>query len=113
MNRALSMRKRVARRVKRYPVRLPVRKLNGQPAGDTFVVDLSSLGARLETDTPLAPRNLVVFTILLPQLSVETRLSGQVVWMRPLTQQPGRFQMGLQFFAPNWDIDRLAREGKL
>ena len=107
------MRKRIERRVKRYPVRLRVRELNGRPTRDTYVVDLSSLGARLETDTPLAPRNLLEFTVFLPDHDVETRLSGQVMWMRPLTQQPGRFQMGLQFFGPNWDIDRLARDGKL
>jgi hypothetical protein len=107
------MKKRIERRVKRYPVRLPVRELNGQPAHDTYVVDLSSLGARLETASPLAPRNLVEFTVILPEDNTETRLSGQVVWMRPLLHLPGRFQMGLQFFGPQWDIDRLARAGKL
>jgi PilZ domain len=107
------VKKRIERRVQRYPVRLPVSELNGRPARDTFVVDLSSLGARLETDTPLAPRNTVELTVLLPDHNVATRLSGQVVWMRPLTDIPGRFQMGLQFFGPNWDIDLLARTGKL
>ncbi len=107
------MKKRIERKVKRYPVRFPVLELNGQPGRDTLVVDLSSLGARLDTDAPLAPRNPVEFTVILPEQSVETRLSGVVRWMRPLTKQPGRFQMGIQFFGPNWDIDRLARAGKL
>jgi hypothetical protein len=109
----LMMKKRFERRVQRYEVRLQVRVLNGQPAQDTYVVDLSSLGARLETGSPLAPRNPVEFTVILPDHEVEIRLSGQVIWMRPLLHLPGRFHMGLQFFGPNWDIDRLARAGKL
>ncbi|MDI6853785.1 MAG: PilZ domain-containing protein [Deltaproteobacteria bacterium] len=107
------MKRRIERRVKRYPVRLPVKELNGRPADGTFVVDLSSLGARLETDTPLAPRNLVEFTVILPDHEIETRLYGRVIWLRPLLHFPGRFNLGLCFFGPNWDIDRLARTGKL
>lgn len=107
------MKKRIVRRVKRFAVRLPVRELNGKPAKGIYVVDLSSLGARLETDAPLAPRLPVEFTVILPDHEVETRLSGQVVWMRPLLHFPGRFHLGLQFFGPQWDIDRLARAGKL
>ena len=107
------MRKRIERRVKRYPVRLRVRELNGRPVNDVYVVDLSSLGARLETSSPLSPRNSLDCTVVLPDHDAEVRLSGQVVWMRPLTQQPGRFHLGVQFFGPNWDIDRLARDGKL
>ncbi len=107
------MKKRIERRVKRYPVRLQVRELNGQPAHETYVVDLSSLGARLETASPLAPRKLVEFTVILPDHEIETHLSGQVKWLRPLLHFPGRFEIGLQFFGPQWDIDRLARVGKL
>jgi hypothetical protein len=107
------LKKRIERRVQRYPVRLRVVQLNGQKTRNTFMVDVSSLGARLETDIPLAPRNLVVFSVFLHQYNVEARFSGQVMWMRPLIQKPGLFQIGLQFFGPNWDIDRLARAGKL
>jgi hypothetical protein len=103
------MKKRIERRVKRYPVRLAIMELNGQPAADAYVVDLSSLGARLETATPLAPRNSVDFTVALPGQAAPARLSGQVVWLRPLLDRPGRFQMGVQFFAPQWDLDRLAQ----
>jgi hypothetical protein len=113
MGKAFVMKTRTDRRAKRHPVRLPVRELNGQPARDAFVVDISSLGARLETDRPLNPRNSVEFSVVLPGSELETRFSGQVVWLRPLLDLPGRFQMGLQFFRPNWEIDRLGRNGKL
>lgn len=103
----------IPRRVKRYPVRLPVMELNGQPAADTLVVDVSSLGARLESATPLAPRNVADFVVTLPGHNDPLKLSGTVVWMRPLVHAPGRFQMGVQFFVPSWEIDRLARQGLL
>jgi hypothetical protein len=107
------MNRRTDRRAKRYDVRLQVSKLNGRTARETFVLDVSSLGARLETDAPLAPRNLAEFTVLLPGQDKETTFSGRVVWVRPLIQAAGRFQMGVHFISPQWDIDRLGREGKL
>lgn len=106
-------RKRIPRRVQRFPVRLQVQELNGRPVSDTWVVDVSSLGARLETVMPLSPRNPVTVAVVLPGQAAPVRLSGQVVWLRPLVQMPGRFQLGVRFFGPNWEIDRLARAGKL
>jgi hypothetical protein len=106
-------RKRIDRRVRRFAVRLPVQELNGRPEPDAWVVDLSSLGACLETATPLAPRLPLRVSVVLPGQASPTVLSGQVVWQRPLTHRPGRFHLGLRFFRPNWEIDRLARTGKL
>ncbi len=107
------IKKRIDRRVRRFPVRLPVTEMNGRPVQDAYVVDLSSLGARLETPAPLSPGNPVTVAVVLPGSEGPTRLSGQVVWMRPLTQQPGRYHLGLRFHGPDWDIDRLARSGRL
>ncbi|MEJ5328564.1 MAG: PilZ domain-containing protein [Desulfobaccales bacterium] len=108
------MRKKIIpRRAKRYPVRLPVMELNGRPVSDTLLVDVSSLGARLESTTPLAPRNVAEFVVTLPGHNGPMKLSGTVVWMRPLLHAPGRFHLGLQFFAPCWEIDRLAQKGLL
>lgn len=107
------MKKRIERRVQRHAVRLAVMELNGQPAADVHVVDLSSLGARLEAGAGLAPRNAVEFTVLFPGQPAPTRLSGQVVWLRPLTERPGRFQMGVKFFSPQWELDRLSRACRL
>lgn len=106
-------RARVPRRVQRYPTRLTVKELNGKPVMDLLVVDLSAMGARLEGPTPLAARKAVDLTLRLPGSDVDTRLSGQVMWLRPLVERPGFFQMGIQFFAAVWDLDRLGREGKL
>jgi hypothetical protein len=107
------MKQRVARRAQRYPTHLAVKKINGQPVADTFVVDLSAMGARLESSIPMSPRNLVEFDLLLPGADTETRFTGAVIWMKPMMSAPGRFQMGLKFFTSYWDIDMLGRTGKL
>ncbi len=106
----INPRKRIARRVKRLSVKLAVREINGQPVTETFILDISSLGARLETSTPLAPRCPVRILASLPGINQEMELSGQVMWMRPRLEAPGRFQMGLRFYVPQWDLDRLLKE---
>ncbi|MBI4643291.1 MAG: PilZ domain-containing protein [Deltaproteobacteria bacterium] len=107
------MKQRVTRRAQRYSVRLEVKEINGQPVADTFLVDLSALGAKLESSLPLSPRNQVEFSFLLPVTDTITKVAGVVVWLKPVMSAPGRYQMGLQFFNPYWDIDQLGRSGKL
>ncbi len=106
------LKKRTLRRAQRYPVNLPVAELNGRQVAGTFVVDLSSLGARIEATAPLSTRNHVEMTISLPDQEPLV-LSGQVAWLRPMVNAPGRFQMGVCFFNPQWDLDSLGRRGKL
>jgi hypothetical protein len=108
-----NMKQRVTRRAQRYPVHLEVKEVNGQPVADTFLVDLSALGARLESSMPLAPRNQVECSFFLPAADRVTRVAGAVIWLKPVVSSPGRYQMGLQFYSRNWDIDQLGRSGKL
>jgi len=103
-------RKRVPRRTVRYPVRWTVREINGQPAKDCWLVDVSSLGARLESTRALGPNSPVKFTVILPDGETALMLTGRVVWMRPIFTSPGRYHQGLQFYSPNWDLERLAKE---
>lgn len=109
----LYMKQRVTRRAQRYTVNYEVKAINGKPVADTFVKDLSALGARLESPTPLSPKIPVDVSFFLPALHQETRVAGAVVWVRPLVESPGRYQMGLQFFNTNWQIDQLGRNGML
>ena len=107
------MKQRVQRRSQRYAVHLEIKQINGQPVSDTYLLDISSLGARLESSVGLAPMKQMEFTFFLPGADAETRLVGTVVWMRPVLGAPGRFQMGLKFFSTFWLIDQLGRSGKL
>jgi len=107
------LKKREERRVQRFPVRLPLFELNGQSAPDSYLVDISSLGAQLESPVSLGLRVPVDFVVRFPWMENEIRLAGQVRWIKPLIGKPGRFRMGLAFFNPYWELDTLAREGKL
>lgn len=103
-------RRRVPRRAQRYAVRWAVKEINGKPVQDAWMVDVSSMGARLETATALSPRLPVKFTVILPEGETELLISGRVVWMRPVFSSRGRFHQGIEFYGINWDLDRLARK---
>ncbi len=107
------MKKRVDRKVQRFPARLSLKELNGQSAPDSYLVDISSLGAQLESPMAPAPRMPVDFVIRFPWGDQETRLAGMVKWVKPLMGEPGRFRLGLSFFNTFWELDLMARQGKL
>jgi hypothetical protein len=103
----------VERKAQRYPTRLVVTKINGQPASDAVLMDISSLGAKLESSSSLAPGYHVDIAVLFPGAPTETNLTGMVKWMRPLWTATGRFLMGLEFYVPSWHLDQLGRTGKI
>ncbi|MBI4643543.1 MAG: PilZ domain-containing protein [Deltaproteobacteria bacterium] len=107
------MKRRVPRQAQRYPAKLAVTNLNGRPVTDTFLMDISALGAKLESSTPLARRYPVEINILFPGAQTETKLAGMVVWMRPSVASPGRYLMGVKFHQRFWDLDQLGRAGKI
>jgi hypothetical protein len=107
------MKKRVHRKVQRFSARLSLHELNGQSALDSYLVDISSLGAQLESPRSLSLKTPVEFVIRFPWGDKETRLTGVVKWVRPLLGEPGRFRLGLSFFNTFWELDLLARQGKL
>ena len=107
------MKRRTDRKVQRFPVRLSLHEVNGRPAPDSYLVDISSLGAQLETPQFMALNAPVEFVVRFPWADKDTHLSGQVRWIKPLIGKPGRFRLGLRFFNPPWELDMLARQGKL
>ena len=106
---ANTFKRRVPRQVQRYPVRWAVLEINDKPASDSWLVDISCLGARLETTFALGPKVPVRFTVLLPDGETKLELAGQVVWMRPIFMREGCFHQGLKFYSTNWNLDRLAK----
>jgi len=106
-------RKRVDRKVQRFPVRLSLHELNSRPAPDSFLVDISSLGAQVEIPQFSALNAPLEFVVRFPWSEKETRLTGLVKWIKPLIGKPGRFRLGLRFHNSFWELDMLARQGKL
>jgi PilZ domain len=107
------IKRRVDRKVQRFPVRLSLYELNSQSVPDSYLVDVSSLGAQLETPHFSALNSPLEFVVRFPWSEKETKLSGLVKWIKPLIGKPGRFRLGLRFFSAFWELDMLARQGKL
>lgn len=107
------LKRRVERQVQRFPVWLSLQELNGGPAADSYLVDISSLGAQVESPAYVRPHSSVEFVVLFPWTEKATRLAGQVRWIKPVNGTPERFRFGLRFYIPFWELDTLARQGKL
>lgn len=92
----------------RYDVFLKVTEINGQPATDAIMLDLSMWGARIESLIPL--RNNVELNFSLPGEEGEgkTHLSAEVVWWEqvPLSK---RYHVGMQFLK---SMEGLHEEGE-
>ena len=107
------VKRRTDRKVLRFPMRLSLHELNGQPAPDSYLVDISSMGAQVESPVFPGLSAPLEFVVRFPWGEKETRLAGMVKWIKPLIGRPGRFRMGMRFFNPFWELDMLARQGKL
>lgn len=106
-------RRRVPRQAPRYPVRWAVTEINGQPARDAWVLDVSCIKARLETSFALSPNDPVTIQVSLPDGTPDLRLKGRVTWMRPTFANPGRYHHMVQFNRLNCDLDRLGKRDNL
>jgi len=102
---------RVNRKCVRYQVDWEVKTFNGQPVPETLLSDISAIGAKIEGPKPLALRNHLEFTYVRPGDDREKKHVGVVMWVRPLIHKPGRFQMGVKFFATDWSLDQELRQG--
>ena len=102
---------KVNRKFVRYQVNWEVKTFNGQPVTETFLSDLSAVGALIEGPKPLAPRNHVEFTYVRSGEDRERRHTGSVMWMRPLIHKPGRYQMGVKFYETDWPLEMELRQG--
>jgi hypothetical protein len=92
------------RREARVMCVLGVGAINGQSCPDTYLVDISSIGAQLETGHSLGIGEAV--EIDLPQMAEAPedregyRFSGRVVWVKEAVPELKRFRIGLSFFQP-------------
>ena len=97
---------KVTRKCLRYPVDWEVKTCNGHPVTQTFMRDVSAMGARIEGPQPLYQQRHIEFTYLMPGDGRQKRHAGVVKWMRPLGHKPERYQMGVEFHQPNWSLDQ-------
>lgn len=94
------------RRVPRSDVRFQVTAINGKPAPDVFILDISPLGAQLESPPLAIPAMSLELTFLVPGEGQETRALGEVVWL--VGSEPlGLNLMGIAFLQPYWEFCRF------
>ncbi len=87
---------KVTRKCPRYPVDWEVKTCNGHPVTQTFLLDISAIGARIEGPHPLYQQRHVEFTYLTQGDNRQNRQTGKVMWMRPVGHT-GRYRWGLSF----------------
>jgi hypothetical protein len=94
------------RRVPRSYVRFQVTAINGKPAPNVFILDISPLGAKMESPPLAIPAMSLELKFLVPGEGQETRAIGEVVWLvgsKPL----GLNLMGISFLKPYWEFFRF------
>jgi hypothetical protein len=94
------------RRIPRSYVRFQVTAINGKPAPNAFILDISPLGAKMESPPLAVPAMSLELKFLVPGESLETRAIGEVVWR----VSSGLFSlnlMGISFLKPYWEFCRF------
>ncbi len=91
------------RREQRILCALGVGEINGRSCPDTYLIDISSIGAQLETGHSLEIGEPVEFNLSPPAETPEEkayRFAGQVVWKKESEPDLNRYRIGLSFFVP-------------
>jgi hypothetical protein len=96
------------RRSRRYLVNTELLDVNGNPGNGSRIIDLSVNGARLEL--PFSPpfMSQLVLKFALPQSPKTLRVVGRVIWTRTAFER-GKYEVGVQFYQNNWELDQLLR----
>jgi len=94
------------RRVPRTCVRFQVTTINDKPACDAFILDISPLGAKMESPPLAIPAKSLELTFLVPGESLENQAIGEVVWLVG-SKLFGLNLMGISFLKPHWEFFRF------
>ncbi len=93
----------------RISVFLEVKEIDRQPLDDTYVLNFSETGAKVETPIEYAPGEEIELIFYLPDKVTAISRKGQVVWITPHDTKPGNFLVGLAF-ADEWELGRFIPE---
>ena len=96
------------RRVPRSYVRFQATAINGKPVPNAFILDISPLGAKMESPPLAIPAMSLELKFLVPGESLETRVIGEVVWLVD-SELFGLNFMGISFLKPYWEFCRFIR----
>jgi Tfp pilus assembly protein PilZ len=97
------------RRAQRISVYLEVKVVDGQPLDDSYVLNFSETGVKIETPIEYAPGDEIEIIFYLPDKVTAVSRKGKVVWVRPHDSKPGNFLVGVEL-ADEWELGRLTFE---
>ena len=97
------------RRTKRIAVFLEIKEIDHKPVGDTYLLNISENGAKIETPTQYASGDQVEFSFILPDMAKEIHRRGQVIWVLPDPAKPGQSLIGIEFTTP-WELGRRIKQ---
>ena len=95
------------RRSQRISVFLEIKEIDRRPLDDTYLLNFSESGAKIETPIKYAPGDLIDFSFVLPDKITEISRRGQVVWVSPHETRPGNYLVGL-IFSDAWELGTRA-----
>jgi hypothetical protein len=94
------------RRIPRFYVRFQITAINGKPAPNAFILDISPLGAKIESPLLAIPAMPLELKFLVPGEGQENLVSGDVVWL--VGSEPLDLNlMGISFLKPYWEFFRF------
>jgi Tfp pilus assembly protein PilZ len=94
------------RGAQRISVFLEIKEIDHKPQDDTFLLNFSETGAKIETLIQYTPGDHLEFIFYLPDKVTAIHRKGDVVWVTPHETKPGRFVVGLEL-ADEWELGRL------
>jgi hypothetical protein len=94
------------RRVPRPSVRFQLTAINDKPAPNAFVLDISPLGAKIESPPLAIPAMSLELKFLVPGESLEILVIGELVWLASMGLS-GINLMGISFLKPYWEFFRF------
>lgn len=99
------------RQTPRYQVCIPVREINGQMDWDGNILDISIMGAMIESSLPANINDQINLTFVSPLDDQEIiQLIGSVRWVSHY-QGPDKtsYHFGIIFAEENWEAERLGQ----
>jgi hypothetical protein len=84
------------RRVERHELNLKIAEIDDRPGSIAVILDISSLGAKIESNFKFAVDELLEFN-LISSLPV---LTGRVAWINQESDNPASYLVGISFTEP-------------
>ncbi len=97
------------RRSQRISVFLEIKEIDRQPLNDTYLLNFSETGAKIETPTEYVSGDSIEFSFVLPDKVTEVSRQARVVWIRPHGNKPGSYLAGVTF-TDDWELKKRQRD---